>query len=131
MSVARISLGGLASESVDELVENEALRLLELQRKIENLERAVATQRMIGTAVGLLAQRYACTTDQAWAQLRHLSQVTNIKVREVARILRDAFDEVPCDGDAESLAVLRQWLPDSFRDADRSCVHERSTGDGR
>ena len=85
--------------------------LVEMQRKVDNLQVALATQRTIGTVIGLVAQRYGCTTDQAWSVLVRLSQETQVKVRDLARVLRDAFDGQLRDDDADLLATVAGRLP--------------------
>jgi len=89
-----------------------ALRVLELERKVANLERALVSQRSIGIAIGLLAQWNGCTTDTAWGQLSRISQVTNTKVRDVARILRESIDDAPGRTQADALAHLCRILGD-------------------
>lgn len=118
--MARILSGERASEfdakdtcGADGVLVSE-LHVVDLQRKVENLERAMETQRTIGIAVGLLAERAGCRTDEAWDLLRHVSQDSNRKVRDVARILHDAVDGRLNDGDAETLAAIGPLLP---------CVH--------
>jgi hypothetical protein len=88
-----------------------AARLLALQRKVDNLLVALDSQRVIGVAIGLLAQRCGCSTAEAWDILTRLSQDTNIKVREIARILTDAFDGASRSEDAELLERVNDRLP--------------------
>lgn len=90
-------------------------RLCDLQVKLENLERAVASQRTIGIAIGILAERYGCTASDAWAYLRRLSQSTNIKVRDIARVLQDACDGSLRESDAQLAATLDGQLPGGLR----------------
>lgn len=81
-----------------------------LQLKIHHLELALDSQRLIGIAIGLVAQRGGCSSDDAWRQLVRLSQDLNIKVREVARILVDARNGQAEPADALTLARLAARL---------------------
>ena len=49
-----------------------------------NLERALATNRRIGIAIGILMARRQLTDDQAIATLKAQSQHRNVKVQELA-----------------------------------------------
>jgi hypothetical protein len=86
-------------------------RIRDLERQVENLERALQTQRLIGTLIGILAHRYGCTTDESWALVLRISQHTNIKVREVARVFVDACNGRAQPEDAALLAQLATQLP--------------------
>lgn len=52
--------------------------------KVENLERALQSNREIGVALGVLMSRYAITQQQAFDLLRAISQRTHRKLRELA-----------------------------------------------
>jgi len=56
-------------------------------REIGNLREAVRTRTMIGTAVGIVMERYQLSDDRAFAFLTRLSQDSNVKLREIARRL--------------------------------------------
>jgi hypothetical protein len=58
--------------------------LAEAHDKIDNLERALASSRRIGAALGILMYRHKVTIDQAFELLRVASQVTHRKLRDVA-----------------------------------------------
>ena len=90
-----------------------AEQVRQLDAQVAHLELALRSQRQIGVVIGLVAQRFGCTTDQAWRVLVRLSQNTNIKVREVARLLCEAFDGVSKSEDAELLRVLAVQMPAS------------------
>ncbi|HEY5979776.1 MAG TPA: ANTAR domain-containing protein [Microlunatus sp.] len=81
-----------------------------LQLKIHHLEVALESQRLIGIAIGLVAQRAGCSSDDAWLHLVRLSQDLNIKVREIARILVDARNGRAAPADAPTLARLSARL---------------------
>ena len=74
--------------------------------------------------VGILAERIGRTLDEAWAVVVRLSQDTNVKVREVARVFCDAFDGRGRAEDAElltRLATSRPGMGDPHR-----CPSERA-----
>jgi len=52
---------------------------------VDNLERALQSNRVIGTAMGILMAQHMVTQDQAFDLLRIASQNTNRKLAEVAR----------------------------------------------
>lgn len=54
-----------------------------------NLSQAVQSRQLIGEAVGLMADRYAMTTEAAFGLLARVSQECNTKVRELAARLVD------------------------------------------
>jgi hypothetical protein len=84
---------------------DEALRL-----QIRNLELAMESQRLIGVAIGLVAQRAGCSIDDAWQQLVRVSQDRNVKVREIARILIDARNGRAESADAATLTDVASRL---------------------
>ena len=56
----------------------------------ETLNCGIAARSRIGQAVGILMTRYQLPADQAFAALRHQSQITNVKLRIIAeRIISD------------------------------------------
>lgn len=50
----------------------------------EHLQRALISNRRIGMAMGILMERHRFTEEQAFEQLRDLSQRRNVKLRDVA-----------------------------------------------
>jgi AmiR/NasT family two-component response regulator len=54
------------------------------QDKARNLDRALATSREIGMAVGILMAHRRCGEDDAFLALRNASNRLNLKLREVA-----------------------------------------------
>ena len=83
----------------------------ELRSLVAQLRDGMATRQLIGVATGLVAQRFHCTTEQAWSVLARVSQHTNIKLREVARVIVDAHDGQPRDEDIAILAEVSAQLP--------------------
>jgi hypothetical protein len=81
-----------------------------LLAKVRNLELAMESQRTIGIAIGLIAQRAGIGSDEAWQQLVGISQATNLKVREIARVLVDARNGRAQPTDAATLADVAARL---------------------
>jgi len=59
-------------------------RVRSAEDKAASLERALASNRRIGMAIGILMARRGLTEEQAFQCLRDESQRRNIKLREVA-----------------------------------------------
>lgn len=59
-------------------------RVRSAEGKAASLERALATNRRIGIAIGILMCRHQLTADQAIAVLKTHSQHRNVKLRELA-----------------------------------------------
>lgn len=55
----------------------------------DQLTRALETRRMIGEATGILRERFALTTDQAFGVLRRMSSELNVKLHLIAQQLVD------------------------------------------
>jgi hypothetical protein len=91
-------------------------RVRELEEQVVNLQAALQTQRQISMVVGILAYRVGRRTDEAWGLVARLSQETNVKVREVARVICEAFDGHGRAEDAALLAQLIAGLPVSTID---------------
>jgi hypothetical protein len=75
----------------------QAVAAAHLRDRAENLERALASNRDIGTAVGVLIAQHKVTREQAFDLLRIASQNTNRKIRDVALDVIDtgAIDVTP------------------------------------
>jgi AmiR/NasT family two-component response regulator len=52
--------------------------------RAEHLQNAVLSNRRIGMAMGILMTRHRFTEEQAFDQLRDLSQRSNVKLRDLA-----------------------------------------------
>jgi AmiR/NasT family two-component response regulator len=59
----------------------------ETERRLEGLQRALATRELIGQAQGILMERERLSADQAFDILRVASQRLNVKLLEVAHRL--------------------------------------------
>jgi hypothetical protein len=87
-------------------------RLRSAEERINHLERSLASARQIGVAVGLLAHRYDCTPEGAWQLLVRLSQVTNVKVRELSRILGEVHAGRVPPADTAVVQAIAAQLPE-------------------
>jgi hypothetical protein len=66
-----------------------AVALSANQQQVENLRKALVSNREIGVAMGVLMTRHQVTRDQAFGLLRMASQNTNRKLHEVALEVAD------------------------------------------
>ena len=78
--------------------------LARLRTEISTLRAALETRQLTGQATGLVAGWLRVSTREAWEILRIISNVTNLRAREVARLLVASINgPVPDLGDQESL----------------------------
>ena len=85
-----------------ELFATQAGALLGYAEQVEQLSEALQTRTDVGTAVGILMERYAIDRRQAFAFLARNSQNRNIKVRVLAgSVIDGTFDSTPSE-DSES-----------------------------
>jgi hypothetical protein len=91
---------------VDALAEVDHLRarIRSAGNRAANPESAVASDRRIGIAVGILMCRHQLTADHAFAMLKTHSQRCNVKVRELA-------ESVICTGTLRAVPGAEQWPP--------------------
>jgi len=80
---------------IAELFAVQAAVLLGYARQVETLGQAVHTRQDIGTAVGILMERYQLDRDRAFALLVRISNDRNIKVRELAQHVIDGMFQAP------------------------------------
>ena len=78
-----------------------------LRDEVAHLHEAMKSQRDIGMAIGLVSARFGCSTDQAWRTMLRVSQDSNTKIREVARVLVATHDG---SADAPALALLETFV---------------------
>ena len=78
-----------------------------LRDEVAQLHQAVRSQRDIGMAIGLASARFGCSTEQAWRTILRVSQDSNIKVRNVARVLVVTHDGT---ADTEARALLESFV---------------------
>jgi len=64
---------------------SQAAAAAEHREHVGHLERALSSNRLIGTAVGILMARHVVTQEQAFDLLRIASQNTNLKLVDIAR----------------------------------------------
>src|SRR4051812_16356526 len=83
----------------------------ELTQLVAQLRSGMASRQLIGIATGLVAGRFGCTTEQGWAVLTRVSQHTNIKLREIARVMVEAHDGRSTAEDAAILGRVSSQLP--------------------
>jgi hypothetical protein len=96
-----------ATVHIAELFATHAGALLGYADQVEQLSEGLHTRTDIGTAVGILMERYGIDRHQAFAFLARNSQNRNIKVRVLAqRVIDGTFDSTPRE-DRES----RGWAP--------------------
>ena len=67
-----------------DVVEHVQEELSDARERIEHLETALATNRRIGIAIGIVMVRHQLTDEQALELLREQSQVRNTKLRDLA-----------------------------------------------
>lgn len=88
-----------------ELFATQAAAVLGYAQQVEQLSEALHTRTDIGTAVGILMERYGIDQHQAFAYLARTSQHRNIKVRILARNVIDGTFESTGREDREA----KQW----------------------
>jgi response regulator NasT len=88
-----------------------APQLADLDHELHTLREALHSRTLTGQATGLLAARLNLSTDQAWHVLRVTSNVTNLKLRDVARIVVAGQDRALTPRDAPIAARINEALP--------------------
>lgn len=77
-----------AEQDVNELIQ-------QLTDKVEGLETALLSRDVIGQGKGILMERLHLTSDQAFEELRDVSQKLNRKVRDIAAELANTGEWPP------------------------------------
>lgn len=78
-------VGSLVDQAVALVLAERARAELAAQReRVDQLERALGSNREIGVAIGIIMARERCSADEAFDRLRTVSQYRNLKLREVA-----------------------------------------------
>ncbi|MFJ6122526.1 ANTAR domain-containing protein [Streptomyces sp. NPDC054775] len=98
-------------------------RVTVLQQEVEQLRSAVVSHALIDQAIGAVVTVGGLRPEQGWEVLKHISQHTDVKLREVARVLV----QWPADGPLPE--VIRRALPRAVdhvhrTDSDHSCGGE-------
>jgi hypothetical protein len=109
--VTIIDSGGYDVREADRLQH----QVRDLQSEVAQLEEALGGRQELGLITGVLAVRLGVTPDVAWSFVVRLSQHTNIKVRDIARILRAGYFGQTADEDRALAARLNEHLPRSTR----------------
>jgi hypothetical protein len=65
----------------------ESDRIFALQEEIDQLKEAIASHAVVDQAIGMVVALGRVTPDEGWAVLKHVSQHTNIKLRNVADLI--------------------------------------------
>jgi hypothetical protein len=100
-------------------------RIAELEAELAQAREAMCARQRLGIVTGLVAQRYGVHPEEAWALLVRLSQHTNVKVREVARVISEGFAGRVAEEDRALAARLNRLRPAGTRplvDLDRAGV---------
>jgi hypothetical protein len=87
-------------------------RVAELEATIAQLREAMVSRQQLGVVTGIVAAKLEVTPDEAWAVLVRLSQDTNVKVREVGRVIHDAFTGQLASEDEGLAGILDAKSPD-------------------
>ncbi len=83
-------MAGKATPGTGDTVEGPAAeRVEELQDENAQLQEAVRSHAVVDQAIGVVIALGRLTPDQGWRVLREISQRTNVKLRDVARLLID------------------------------------------
>ena len=72
-----------------------------LRQQVADLEQGIVSRQKVGFVCGVLAERYGLSPEIAWGLLTRLSQTTNIKVRDIARVVHADLDGGVSSEDAE------------------------------
>lgn len=88
-----------------------AARVAHLESEVLNLEAALQSRTRIGIAIGLLAERHDTTSERAWSLLTRMSNHTNHKVAEVARLLVAVNDGTLDAADVTAVGELARAVP--------------------
>lgn len=100
--------GGCPPPTVDDGELLERVRTLEAQAA--HLREAAESRQRIGFVCGVLAERFGLSADVAWTLLTRLSQTTNIKVRDIARVVHADLDGGVRPDDSELATTLNSMV---------------------
>jgi len=93
----------------------DALTRESLVREVEGLRVALAGRTVTALATGIIAARLGVGTDVAWAVLRRASNTSNVKLRDVARVVVDRHDGVTRAGDDDVARAVAGVLASAVR----------------
>lgn len=103
--------------------------LVRLQAELAHLRRAVSARQRLGLVTGVVAERYGLSPDEAWALLVRISQSTNVRLSEVARLVHDDLRGCLAEADRTLAARLNAHGPHGTRPL--IDLRRRRTGQGR
>ena len=92
---------------------------------LEILEGSSRVAQQIGTATGLLAQRFGITPERAWSLLVRLSQNCHVKVRDIAQALINAHCGQLDPAEVDIISAIQCHLPDGVRLIDAPAASAR------
>jgi GAF domain-containing protein len=93
---------GPESEQLAELFAAHAALALGHAQRLENLNAALASRKVIGLALGILMERFGIDEDRAFAYLTRISASTETKVRDVAAsVVADTYARRVGSADSE------------------------------
>lgn len=87
-------------------------RIEELEAQVEQLREAATGREHVGFACGVLAERYRLSPEAAWLLVRRVSQNTNTRAKDVARLVRADLDGGVTSQDASLALLLNAQVPD-------------------
>lgn len=88
--------------TLGDLFAHQSAMALGYAHEIQNLQEALRTRTTIGTAVGIVMERYQLNDQRAFAFLTRLSQTRNVKLRQVAEEISAAGPSVLGKDDSSS-----------------------------
>lgn len=88
--------------TLGDLFAHQSAMALGYAHEIQNLQEALRTRTTIGTAVGIVMERYQLNDQRAFAFLTRLSQTRNVKLRQVAEEISAAGPSVLGKNDSSS-----------------------------
>jgi hypothetical protein len=88
-----------------------AIRIAELERTVVELRAGMESRQLLGTATGLTMALSGMTPEEAWQVLVGLSSRSNVKVREVGRVLVGAHTGSLTPDDTHLVERIRPHLP--------------------
>ncbi|MFG2638649.1 ANTAR domain-containing protein [Streptomyces sp. NPDC048362] len=112
--------------------EEQADPLRALREEMAQLRRAVASHSLVDRAIGVVVAVGGLSPEQGWEALRHVSQHTNVKLREVADLLVrwPAGDPLP-EAIRRALPVAVRHVRENVSDVPENEPEARRHGPGR
>ena len=73
--------------------------------EIYQMRTALASRTITSQATGLLASQFGMPTERAWSLLREISNMSNRKLLDIARIVVDIHNDVPISPEDTAVAL--------------------------